>query len=77
MPDLEDIRAFIYFVAFLTGIGVVWIVGRSKVREALISDLQARNDFLETTNIRLAAQNDALKNGIVGDIVEGVLKGLD
>lgn len=76
MPTAEDIRAFVYFIAFLGGLGVVWIVGRSKIREALIGDLQARNDFLETTNIRLEAQNLALKNGIVGDIVDGVLKGM-
>ena len=77
MPSAEDIRALVWFVTFLAGLSSVWILGRSKVRESLISDLRARNDFLETTNIRLEAQNVALKNGIVEDIVEGVLKGLD
>ena len=77
MPSTEDIRAFIYFIFFVAGVGVVWLCGKSKVRDNLISDLQARNDFLETTNIRLEAQNEALKNGISQDIISGVLKGLD
>lgn len=77
VPSAEDLRAFVWFATFLSGLGAVWIMGRSKVREALISDLQARNDFLETTNVRLEAQNEALKNGIMEGIIEGVLKGLD
>ena len=76
MPSADDLRAFVYFATFVAGLGSVWVLGRSKVRESLIADLQARNDFLETTNIRLEAQNVALKNGIVEDIVDGVLEGL-
>jgi len=76
VPSADDLRAFVYFATFIAGLGSVWVLGRSKLREALISDLQARNDFLETTNIRLQAQNVALKNGIVDGIVDGVLEGL-
>lgn len=76
MPSDDDIRALIWFATFLAGLGGVWVIGRSKVRESLIADLKAHNDFLTTENIRLEAQNVALRNGITEDIIDGVLKGL-